>query len=285
MHEQIICFSGPDAGEFLQAQLTQDITGATNPSGRLAAWCNAKGRVIALGRVLDMGDGMIGLTVASSVADRTAQGLLRFRLRAKVDIGPPPVPWGMALSATTASFEQLGESGFDNLAGFNRSQKVGSVTAVNIGSQAPLIELYGPLKALDALQNVTWPSAHEHSLARIHAGIAQVEAPTSEKFTPHMLSLDLLGAISFDKGCYPGQEIVARTHYLGDSRRRLGRFLLCNDLPASAGDTLVLGNDCKVEVVNAVGRDILAVAPVTATPDPDIAMRQELPWSIEDCAD
>ncbi|HEY5654557.1 MAG TPA: hypothetical protein VIS04_01870, partial [Woeseiaceae bacterium] len=63
------------------------------------------------------------------------------------------------------------------------------------------------------------------------------------------------------------------------------RFLLCNDLPASAGDTLMLGNDCKVEVVNAVGRDILAVAPVAATPDPDIAIRQELPCSVEDYAD
>lgn len=278
LQESTICFSGPDAASFLQAQLTQDVTGG---SGKLAAWCSARGRVIATGRLLDLGDDCIGLVIDPSVADRTAEGLQRFRFRAKVEIAAPALPWSTAAIAGDASFEALAALGFDRIKGFNECQRVGRLTAVNIGNAAPVIELYGPQESLDGLQKVTRLSAEQHSLARLQAGIPQIGAATSEKFTPHMLNLDLLGAVSFDKGCYPGQEIVARTHYLGDSRRRLGRFHLHGDQAAPApGDKVVLGEDCKVDVVNVAGRELLAVAPVGAKPDPAIASRLELPYTV-----
>lgn len=279
LQERIISFSGPDAGAFLQAQLTQDIGDGQSCGGKLAAWCSAKGRVIALGRLLELGNGAIGLSVGAAVADRAIQGLQRFRLRSNVEIGFPASPWGTSAVADDASFAALHAMGFDKLAGFNRSQRVGQITAVNIGTASPVIEIYGPVELLAALQKVTTLLASEHALARIHAGIPQLDDTTSEKFTPHMLNLDLLGAVSFDKGCYPGQEIVARTHYLGDSRRRLGRFRLVGDETPTPGDKLILGEDCKVDVVNAVDREILAVAPASADPEPAIATRLELPYA------
>jgi folate-binding protein YgfZ len=280
LQEHTICFSGADAGSFLQAQLTQDLTSLDGGGGRLAAWCSAKGRVIALGRLLDLGDGCIGLVVDAGVTDRTMQGLQRFRFRANVEIGAPPSPWGSAAITGDISLETLAGMGFDSITGFNECQRVGRLTAVNIGSATPVIELYGPQELLDGLQKVTRLSPEDHAIARLQAGIPQIGAATSEKFTPHMLNLDLLGAVSFDKGCYPGQEIVARTHYLGDSRRRLGRFRLPADDGPSPGDKVVLGEGCKVDVVNAAGRELLGVAPVGAHPVPALASRLELPYAV-----
>lgn len=95
---------------------------------------------------------------------------------------------------------------------------------------------------------------------QIRAGIATIGLVQSEKFTPHMLNLDLLGAVSFDKGCYTGQEVVARTHYKGATRRRALRFAI--DGTARAGDKIQLDGRDVGEVVNASGGEILAVVPV-----------------------
>jgi len=86
-------------------------------------------------------------------------------------------------------------------------------------------------------------------------GLAQ-----TEQFTPHMLNLDLLGAVSVDKGCYPGQEVVARTHYRGATKRRLMRFESTE--PVSPGDKVNDGERDVGEVLNAVGTQLLAVVPV-----------------------
>ena len=96
-------------------------------------------------------------------------------------------------------------------------------------------------------------------LARLHAGIPEVFGAQSEQFTPHMLNLDQLGAVSLDKGCYTGQEIIARTHHRGSSKRRLHRFE--SFAPVSPGDKISEGKRNIGEVVNAIGCDILAVVP------------------------
>ena len=99
-------------------------------------------------------------------------------------------------------------------------------------------------------------SAHD----RLVAGIPEIALAQSEKFTPHMLNLDLLNIISLDKGCYPGQEIVARTHYRGKSKRRMLRFE--SSAPVSPGDKVSDGEREVGEVVNAIGNDLLAVVPL-----------------------
>ena len=94
----------------------------------------------------------------------------------------------------------------------------------------------------------------------IRNGIAHIGKAQAEKFTPHMLNLDLVGAVSFDKGCYPGQEIVARTHYRGATKRRCLRFETSG--PVSAGDKVSDGSRDVGEVVNAAGKELLAVVPL-----------------------
>lgn len=95
----------------------------------------------------------------------------------------------------------------------------------------------------------------------ILSGVPTIDETNSESYTPHMLNLDKLGAISFTKGCYTGQEVVARTENLGKSKRRLMRYR-ADDGGISVGDKLSDGGRDVGAVVNVFGRDLLAVTPV-----------------------
>lgn len=120
---------------------------------------------------------------------------------------------------------------------------------VEFNVQAATAEQLGAEGSVDAWQ-----------LDNLHAGIPHIGQAQSELFTPHMLNLDLLGAASIDKGCYPGQEIVSRTHYRGVTKRRCLRFE--SEEPVSPGDKVYAGDRAVGEVVNAIGNDLLAVVSV-----------------------
>ena len=195
-----ITASGPDAFEFLQAQLAADIDAL--PGQGLAAWCNPKGRVICLFRVARDND-EFRLALPDELADDVTKRLAMFRFRARVDF---------ELAATTAP--QLGIS-----------------------------SSYGDWR-----------------LDNLRAGVPEILRAQSEQWTPHMLNLDLLGAVSVDKGCYPGQEIVSRTHYRGKTRRRCLRFE--SAVPVDVGDKVSDGERDVGEVINAVARELLAVVPL-----------------------
>lgn len=109
------------------------------------------------------------------------------------------------------------------------------------------------LGGLDSAEFENW------RLMNLRNGIAEIGADQTEHYTPHMLNLDLLGAISLDKGCYTGQEIVARTHYRGASKRRLHLFE--SSVPLAAGDKVSTGDRTVGTVVNAIGLELLAVVP------------------------
>jgi len=99
----------------------------------------------------------------------------------------------------------------------------------------------------------------------IQNGYAFIGAAQAEQFTPHMLNLDLIDAINFDKGCYTGQEIVARTHYKGATKRRTLRFE--SESPVAVGDKISDGNRDIGEVLNVAGTKLLAVVPVDKADD------------------
>lgn len=119
------------------------------------------------------------------------------------------------------------------------------------------------------------------AIGAIISGIPLIGAAQSEKFTPHMLNLDLIDAISLDKGCYTGQEIIARTHYKGATKRRTLRFT--STAAVAVGDKISDGSRDIGEVLNAVGNDLLAVVPVDKA-DNDLTVngvqltRQSLPY-------
>ena len=216
---------GVDAGSFLQSQLTGDV-GQLAGIPVLSAWCNAKGRVIALFRIRRENDGY-RLARPTELADDVSKRLLMFRFRAKVDI-----------SVEEAGAEDLG-------------------VAPGIDYDAWRLEL-------------------------VEAGIPWIGQAQSEEFTPHMLNLDLLGAVSFDKGCYPGQEIVARTHYRGATKRRLRRFTATRT--HREGSKVQSGERDAGDVVNVAGNSLLAVVPVAGSDfsiDGDPLSGEALPYLLD----
>ncbi len=200
--------SGDDATAFLQAQLTQDIDpAAVGSDPLLAAWCNPKGRTIALFRVRRLDDAWrLALPEAMTAAVRKRLEMFRFRSRVSIDAEP--------------------------------------ATAGDLGIAGD-------------------PTEAEWRARLVADGVPTIASEQSERFTPHMLNLDLLGAVSFDKGCYPGQEVVARTHYRGATKRRMKRFQ--TTAAVQPGDKLKAGERDAGEVVNAAGSEFLAVVPLDGT--------------------
>lgn len=108
-------------------------------------------------------------------------------------------------------------------------------------------------------------SATADPVVLVRNGVPYIGPAQSEQFTPHMLNLDLLDAVSFDKGCYTGQEIVARTHYKGATKRRTMRF--SSENPVAEGDKVQLVGRDIGEVLNVARNDLLAVVPVDKADD------------------
>lgn len=201
-----VLVTGPDAFEFLQNQLTNDLRLLESEAEILSAWCSPKGRVIWFGTVQTTESGY-SLSVAHDMAEEFIRRLTIFRFRSKVEFS---------------------------------------------------IDEGGTVDAHFLIEN----------------GYPFIGEAQSEQFTPHMLNLDLLGAVSVDKGCYPGQEIVARTHYRGATKRRMLRFESTE--PVSPGDKVSDGERDVGEVLNAAGKNLLAVVPVEKAGGPlsigDIAL-------------
>lgn len=190
---------GADAFEFLQGQMTNDLSRLQTEAEILSAWCSPKGRVIWFGTIQAIDSGF-SLSAPADTADDIVKRLLMFKFRAKVELSV--VDEGLTVDP-----------------------------AVLVQNGYPYI------------------------------GSEQVE-----KFTAHMLNLDLLDAISLTKGCYTGQEIIARTHYKGATKRRTLRFV--SDAPVNVGDKISDGNRDVGEVLNVAGNDLLGVVPLDKADSP-----------------
>jgi len=262
---EIIRVSGSDARRFLQGQLTQDVERLGDTPFLLAAWCNPKGRVVSVMRMLDAGgpDNEIALAVPAGLGNAIIQRFLTFRFRARVDLRAAGDEWAGNAVSDDDAIAALGSLDLVPTGGRRSAVRARGLVAFDHGAASRCIEVWGPVSALQAaglpfrqpLSDTAW------KLALIHAGIPTVGPVTTEKYTPHMLNLDCLGAISFNKGCYTGQEVVARTEHLGRSKRRLMHFRM--DAPGAETGDMLIHDDREVgEVVNVAAEHLLAVVPV-----------------------
>ena len=258
---KLIRVLGSDAGEFLQGQLTQDMARVAQTGSLPAAWCNPKGRVITLLRLL-MIDGGYGLVLPASMAESVCKRLAVYRLRAHVSLDVSDSDWDVLVINADNDLDTLERLGLRPERQMNACRIAHGLTAVNVGIEENCVELMGSTPDLDKAAMHEAASADFLRGARIRAGIPEILEDNSEKYTPHMLNLDLLGAVSFDKGCYTGQEVVARTENLGSSKRRLKRYYTNGKL--SSGDRLSDGDKDVGQVVNVIGTDLLAVTSVDA---------------------
>lgn len=256
---KLIRITGSDAGEFLQGQLTQDMERVSQTGSLPSAWCNPKGRVVSLLRIL-MIDGGYGLVLPASIAESVCERLAVYRFRADVTLDADNPDWTCLVINQEADLDTLEKLELRPAQDMNDCRIGHGLIAVNVGIEESCIELMGFTSDLENA-GITDPApADVLRAAKVRAGIPEITERHSEKFTPHMLNLDLLGAISFDKGCYTGQEVVARTQNLGKSKRRLMRYR--TDATLAAGDKLSDGDRDVGEVINVIENDLLAVTPV-----------------------
>lgn len=204
-----IRFSGLEAGDFLHNQLSADIKSLTDGQSTLACYCEPKGRVLALMLVSRQADDFI-VIMAKSLVDSIAKRLQMYVIRAKVVIE--------VLSESTVTGLHADETITAGLTAL-------AVCPVPDGTDTLAIISTEDLPAADsANQDIANQEAWKH--AELQRGICWLDTDTSGEFLPQMLGFDAIGAVNYKKGCYPGQEIVARTHYLGKVKRH--PRLLCS---------------------------------------------------------
>ncbi len=271
-HLRLITIVGPDRATFLQGQLTQDVLLARTDSTLLAGWADARGRLHFAGHLFALGSGedqALALLVPAERAPALTSRLKLYTFRSRVQVTVADVPLlGMATGGVTPTGSQVLALAGDP----SRQLIVGDGT----GRTLPA----GPFAA-----------SPDWELADIRAGIPTIHAATSGEFVPQMANLDLLGGISFTKGCYTGQEIVARMKYLGRVKRRMLHFSAAGAMPAP-GDALYAARGAAGQVVrsapSAEGSEFLAVVvlddlpgPFWLDPEQSRAVRRlELPYAI-----
>ena len=234
-HLGVIGARGADAATFLQGQLTNDVATLGTAKARLAGFCSAKGRLQASFVVVSAGAGEYALLCAASVLPAVLKRLSMFVLRAQCKLRDATAEaplWGLL---GDPAFAQAGELPF-----WGRCETAGVVT-IRLPDADGLVRciVIGPPEA----EVAAWPevSLDQWRWLEVQSGIPTIEAATVEQFVPQMLNYEIVGGVDFQKGCYPGQEVVARSHYRGTIKRRM--FLFDTDGSASPGQEVFHSTD------------------------------------------
>jgi folate-binding protein YgfZ len=201
-HFALISVHGDDAEDFLQGQLTNDVGEVTATRAQLSAWCSPKGRVLTCFLVFRH-DGRLLLQLPDTLLEQTLKRLRMYVLRAKAILE--------SADDSLARFGLVGEDAASCLRDLlgdlpehaDDVRRFEHVTIIRLRGGRPRYEIVGA------------------QLLDIEAGIANIGPDTSDSFVPQMINLDRIGGVSFTKGCYVGQEIVARTQHLGRIKRRM----------------------------------------------------------------
>lgn len=274
-HEGVLAIRGADASKFLQGQLTCNLNYLSPSHSSLGARCTPKGRMQSSFRILPQGDGYL-LAMARELVEPQQTDLSRFAVFSKSKLHDESEAW--------VRFGLCGGDGALVSLGLDLPQ-----TADEVASEHGLIavrlpdgraELWVPAEQADTVRLRLAAQLHEAPLgawllAQVRAGIGQVFGTTRELFIPQMINLQALGGVSFKKGCYTGQEIVARMQYLGKLKRRLQRLSAdgeASELPAAGVELFSPMHGSSVgEVVLAAnseqGIELLAVLQEDAAAD------------------
>ncbi len=248
-HLSLLVASGPDARSFLDSQLTRNVPFAGGPAS-LAGYCSPKGRLLASFVVWSVDDA-IHLVLSRDIADAIAKRLRMYVLRAKVVIDDASSRLSLvgvldpadAAVAAAAPWQVVRER--DDL-WVRHPDADGRRRFLHVAPN-------GPARRVDACDAAHW------RWLEVRAGLPRVTLATQDRFVPQMLNLEALGGVDFRKGCFPGQEIVARSQYLGKLKRRtaLASIAATGAVP-SPGTDIHHGGEAEASglVVNAErGRD------------------------------
>jgi folate-binding protein YgfZ len=214
----LIRASGADARSFLQGQLTQDVLTLDAHHARLAGWCSAKGRLLATFVMWQRAPDELLLACSADLLPAALKRLSMFVLRARcklTDASAELPLWGLAGAAAGGGLGDAAPASVWAHSALGTGDVVRLPDALSAGPAVPRWLLAGePPPALPTLDADAWRWLEALS------AVPRVAAATAEQFVPQMVNLDLVGGVNFQKGCYPGQEVVARSQYRGTLKRR-----------------------------------------------------------------
>lgn len=243
----VLALRGRDSVSFAQSQFMNDVTALADGQWQWNGWLNAKGRVIALFALLRLAPDTLWLLLPDADAATLSAQLQRYVFRSKVALEVLP-------QRIHGCFGPPGHAGGATLAVLADGTVELDMTA-NGGPRT--LTIGGSCCSDDADAVARWQACD------LRHGLPHLPAPQVERWTPQQLSLQHLHAFSVKKGCYPGQEIVARTHFLGQAKR--GLTLLEGEATLAAGLAVCADGQALGEVVSAMGAWGLAVLPTECT--------------------
>lgn len=244
-HLGLIAVQGADAANFLQGQFTNDIRTVSVTCSQISAYCSPKGRMLACMRIF-MREGIYYLSLPRDILDATLQRLRMFVLRAKVTLNDVSDTWVYVGYAGEHTAATLSATLGTHPNALNEVISVSGLTLLRLPHKEAHVARFGIIGDAAAMQTL-WNTLHMSAqpvganvwdLLDIRAGIPTVYTATRDAFVPQMANLDTIGGISFKKGCYTGQEIVARMHYLGTLKRRMMLAKVIADVAPQPGDAL-----------------------------------------------
>ncbi|MEP6738932.1 MAG: folate-binding protein [Caldimonas sp.] len=236
LHDQgVIRASGADAATFLQGQLTNDVMTLGLAGARLAGFCSAKGRLQASFIVWREDSDTFLLACSKSLLAPTLKRLSMFILRAKCK-----------LSDASSEVTLCGVSGAPAIALFDDAMvwskhEHGSNVIVRLPDGAGRKRCVVAMPAGENIDSLAAPalSLDAWHWLEVQSGIVSIDAATVDRFVPQMVNYELVGGVDFQKGCYPGQEVVARSQYRGTTKRRTFLFD-CDAIPAAGQDVFAV---------------------------------------------
>ncbi|WP_259753319.1 CAF17-like 4Fe-4S cluster assembly/insertion protein YgfZ [Pseudomonas sp. GCEP-101] len=287
-HEGILAVRGADAAKFLQGQLTCNLNYLTADHSSLGARCTPKGRMTSSFRILAEGDGFL-LAMAKDLLDSQLADLKKYAVFSKATLSDDSAQWArFGLGGADAI---LAELGLELSGDADQVARADGLIAVGLGQGR--VELWVPAERAAALVDLlqarlAHAELNDWLLGQVRAGVGQVFGTTRELFIPQMINLQAVGGVSFKKGCYTGQEIVARMQYLGRLKRRLQRLKLDGgELPEPGRELFSPVHSTSVgEVVLAAraedGVELLAVLQDDAAADGNVRLGDDQPLRLLD---
>jgi tRNA-modifying protein YgfZ len=274
----LLAVAGDDARAFLQGQFTSDVEALAVGEAQWSGWCTPKGRLVATFLLARRAEGFL-LMLPAEIAAAFAKRLAMFVLRSKVKIADVSASFVQTGIAGDGADERIAARWGNTPTLMHLAEKDGALAiALDTHRFIALVPAGAPDAWLDAIARRS--GRDEWDWATVQSGVPIIVAATQEAFVPQMANFDLVGGVSFKKGCYPGQEIVARTQYRGILKRRMALVHVAGPERPEPGQSVyspAFGDQSAGTIVNAApapggGFDALVVAQVESLE------RGELHW-------
>ena len=308
-HQGLIKVAGSEAETFLQGQLTNDIKDVTDTQAQISAYCDPQGQVLAIFLIFKY-KGDFYLSFDSTLKASILKRLTMFVMRSDVqltDMSNELIHIGFAGEFGDLDIQRRLDTKVKEIyeTGYIEEEGMTDVCVVKVPGPYHKYDLFGPADQVELAwqslrSNADLTNSYDWNLLNIAAGVPEVTTETSAQFIAQFLNLDKLDGINFKKGCFPGQEIIARVHYRGKVTKRMFR-IRCNEvLDLKTGDELVLKDNQdkshKLTVINgnpgifegslflAVGtiKSLEAVEGDLMTESGQPAFIEPLPYSVTD---